>query len=227
MSKQTVCILLAFLLGSMVSAAPAGADYYTLTLPTLDTDIATWSDGGTYNLYFPGSHTWNGVPFVLENRTPGNYKASISSLTIPVGVYGVTEAYTIINTAWGTYGAVVGKVEFNGTGGAYYSMDLTEGINVRDHYWGSFNNVIDGIHAKGCFDYGSWRARLDMQIFTLPAEFAHETLLNMVFTNSGGYPQGSPFIAAATVSAIPLPGTLLLLGSGLLGVAALKKRSAG
>jgi len=74
MSKQTVCILLAFLLGSMVSAAPAGADYYTLTLPTLDTDIATWSDGGTYNLYFPGSHTWTACLSYWKTEHPGTIK---------------------------------------------------------------------------------------------------------------------------------------------------------
>lgn len=50
-------------------------------------------------------------------------------------------------------GATVGKTEFLGSAGAYYEMDLVEGINVRDHYWASFNNVIDGINASDTLSF--------------------------------------------------------------------------
>jgi hypothetical protein len=224
MRKSIVINFLAIFLGSMMLAIPAGAGLYTpLTLPVLDTNIAatSWADGPTYNSVFPGLQTWNGVPFNLENRT-NDCKVFYAggSLNIPVNIYGVTKAYTIINSAWGLYGSVVGKIEFYGAGAEYYAVDLVEGINVRDHYAGDYNDVIDGINALPAFDNADWRARLDMQLYTLPSVFSHVTLENIVFTSYGlGRPQGNLFIAAATVeNVVPIPGSLWLLSSGLLGL---------
>ena len=200
-------------------AVPAGAGRFTIArLPTLNTDISTWSGGSLYNLVFPGLHTWHGVPFNLENRHSNydntNYKVfAEGSLSIPVNAYGVVKAYTIINSAWGQYGVIIGKIEFFGSGNSYYKVDLIEGINVRDHYDGPYNNIIDGINALPAFDNGPAEARLDMQIYTLPSSFANETLQYIVFTSYDlGAPQGSPFIAAITVEDhVPISGALLLL----------------
>jgi hypothetical protein len=229
--KGLLVILL--FLGITPFSLPAGADTFTtLTLPTLNTNISasTWADGATYNSIFPGSYNWHGVPFILEDRNPGDNKVfyespgyGFYSLTIPANVYGVTKAYTIINTARGSIGSIVGEVKFYGTGSAYYQMDLTEGINVRDHYRGYYNNVIDNINALPAVDNGSWRAGLDMQIYTLPSVFATETLQYIVFTGYGYGDAGEPFIAAATVSSAPLPGAVWLMGSGLVGLSGLRR----
>ena len=47
-------------------------------------------------------------------------------LLVPVGVFGVTSAYTLINSAFGVFGANNGSVEFFGTS-AYYKVDLIQG----------------------------------------------------------------------------------------------------
>ncbi|OPY86218.1 MAG: hypothetical protein A4E72_01723 [Syntrophus sp. PtaU1.Bin208] len=221
-------IVLALFLGSMALGATAhAATYTTMTLPTLNADISTWSDGSTYDAIFPGLHTWNGVPFNLVVDSNSNNVFYGETLTIPCSVYGVASAYTMINSAYGSYGATVGKIEFHGSDGAYYRVDLVEGINVRDHYAGGWNNIIDGINAVPAFDNGNGRARLDMQIYALPVDFSDEILSEIVFTSyMKGSNGGQPFIAAATVvaSAVPIPPAVLLFGPGLIGLIGVRKR---
>ena len=75
---------------ALVLVGPALADYTTVTLPTLNTDIRTWSGGSGYNSIFPSSQTWNGVPFSLALSGGNNvfYPAAGTPafLDIPVNV---------------------------------------------------------------------------------------------------------------------------------------------
>lgn len=203
---------------SCLSTAPAAATYTTLTLPTLNTNIGGWTDGAAYETAFPGTHVWNGVPFNLAEDALGNkvfYSASPASLDIPIGIFGVSDAYTIINSAYGVAGYTVGAVEFFGSDGAYQKVDLVEGANVRDHYAGGYNNVIDGASAMLAWDPDGAGARLDMQIYHLSADFADETLSTIRFTSYGSGVHGLPFIGAATVAAIPEPESYAMLLAGL------------
>ena len=209
--KKLVFILMIGLfvppLGTLVFALTAGATMYIpLALPELTEDIRTWTGGSNYNSLFSGLDSttqwiWNGVPFDLAEDSSGNtiyYTTTETSLTIPANVYGVTHAYTLINSAWGTAGVTVGKVEFYGSAGGYYEANLVEGTNVRDHYNGSFENSIDGVTALNAFTSKDGMDRLDMQIYNLPSSFATQTLTDIVFTTFAGN-GGQPFIAAATV----------------------------
>lgn len=209
------CFLSVLLIGSLLMGTARATIITPISLPSLNTNIAGWTEGWRYNSIFPGERTWNGVTFNLENRN--GYKAYIGTMEIPVNIFGATSAYTLINSAYGRYGYNIGSVEFFGTNNAYHKVMLKEGSNVRDHYSGSYNNTIDGVNAVSAFSSG--RARLDMQIYQLPDSFLYQTLETIKFTSFNyGSPYGTPFIAAATVGSVSEPGLHFLFGLGLIGM---------
>ena len=218
---------------ALAVAAPLAqaAPFTRLTLPSLNIDIRTFTDGATYNPLFPGTPTFNGVPFqfsvdasgntAFQNDMLGNPTSGL--LDIPVGVFGVTHAYTIINSSFGAFGANNGSVSFIGSVDTF-TVDLIQGTNIRDHFDGGFNNTIDGVNAVPAFNVGTGRARLDEQIFNLPAAFGSQTLDTIRFTSLDLGGGGRPFLVAATVdvgiaAAVPEPETyaLMLAGLGVLG----------
>lgn len=219
--------IIAALALASASAASQAASFTTLTLPTLNVDIRGWTDGGTYAPLFPGTSTYGGIPFALAVDAHSNtaFLADGTSLDITVGVYGVTTAYSLINSAWGEYGTNVGSMEFFGSAGGHYKVDLVEGTNVRDHFDDGYNNVIDGWTAVPWFNVGPGRARLDAQIYKLPGVFATQTLTKITFTGFAKGAEGVPFIAGATVAAVPEPDTLALMGVGIGVLMVLRRRT--
>jgi hypothetical protein len=221
--KMAVVVALA-----SVGLVANAATYTTTALPELNGDIRTWTDGGAYAGLFPSSQVFSGVPFSLQESGGNDVFVGVGSTTIKVGVFGVTDVYTLINTAWGTAGANVGSITFNGSMDSY-TVNLIEGDNVRDHYYASYVNsttasyvtqAVVGINAPG-------NSHLDMQDFVLPTSFQSQTLNSIVFNSTGGG-AGSPFLAGLTVAAVPEPETyaMLLAGLGLLSVCARRKAGA-
>jgi hypothetical protein len=200
-SKSTIACLTLL----AASAMHVGAENFTpLVLPERDTDIRTFSDGTTYApLFSAGSQELEGVPFQFDADESGNtaYIGS-SALHIPVNISGVTTAYTLINIVWGTQGSLAGTLTFNGSGGLSYGVDLTVGVNVRDHFYGTFVNTtsdpstVDAVWG----DPNPGHAHLDMQIISLPAAFAAATLEEVIFEPLGDFPAGHAFLVAATVA---------------------------
>ena len=98
---------------------------------------------------------WTGVPFSLAEDSSGNKAWSgrgNASLNIPAQAFDATAAYTIINSEFGTLGANNGSVEFFGSGGAYHKVDLIQGTNIRDHFYGGYNNIINHFDALPAFN---------------------------------------------------------------------------
>ena len=239
---QRSSLAAAAMIALTTSTAALASTYTTVNLPTLNTNITTYDDGSAYDPLFTGSstnHTLGGIPFTLQSGNGNNAFIGAldgtSSLDMPVDINDATTIYTLINTGWGEYGSDVGSLTFTGSGGASYTVQLVEGNNVRDHFYGAFVNTTSdpstkeavwGINTPG-------NAHLDMQAFKLPSQFYGQTLTDIVFNTFGGYPQGDPFIVGATVasgpvSATPLPGSLSLMlpALGLMGIMLRRKSRA-
>lgn len=214
------------LAASALNVAHASS-YTTVTIPQLTDDIRTWGDGGLYAPLFPSSQTFAGVPFSLQLDSSGHdvfegvAVPGVQQVTINVGVTGVTDVYTLINTAYGVMNAEVGSITFNGSAGATYTVKLVEGDNVRDHLVNVYVNTTTADYVTHDV-YGTddnLTAHLDMQDFKLPDAFKTQKLSTIVFSSTGGDSQGNPFLAGLTVLSTNSPalgGTVT--GAGLKSV---------
>jgi hypothetical protein len=122
--------------------------------------------GGPTFVYFPngpvGQVTLGGIPFDITSNAAG-YQAwnawtasggsnAEESITIPVGVYGVTEVYTLINTYWTDPGATLASLVFTGSGGATYTLPLVDQSDIRN--W-SDGGPINGTSTINVFSESS------------------------------------------------------------------------
>lgn len=183
----------------------------------LNQNITTWSGGGTYTPYMSGSQTLGGVPFTMQTSASGMdvvWGTSTSVFSVPGGaaytntatlntnLYGATTVYTLINSAWGNAGSTVGSITFKASNGDSYTVNLVEGVNVRDHYLGGFVNTVSASYVTpNVIGVAGSGAHLDMQAFVLPASFTTEILSSIVFTTVGSSATGLPFLAGVTVKA--------------------------
>ncbi len=194
----------------VVASQCASADYAFVNIAPLTTsDLKTYTGGSAYPV---GGQTLNfgGVPFALALKSgqantlgavqlPTN--GQVTTYSFPVNVTGATHLYTLINSAWGSFGANNGSVEVVGTNGAFVSLSLVQGSNIRDHYQGSYQNIINDptvvptVYATG--------ARLDRQVITLPPSFVGQTVTEVRFKGMGNNPNGAAFIAGATFETAP------------------------
>jgi hypothetical protein len=222
-----------FLVHLAFLTAPARADFITvpLTTPPANADIRTFSDGTFYPVA-PTTLAVGGVPFALTplDTIPNSLAAAQTFgpggpiIDIKTNIFGATQVYTLINSAFGEAPFTVGTVEFKGANGSDVTFNLTEGVNIRDHFFNVFNNTVtDPTIVTASFGPGGFQdeVRLDRQTFDLPASFATDTLTDIILspTADTGFPNGEPFVAGVTVNqAVPEPSTLVLfLCAGVAG----------
>ena len=181
-----------------------------------NSDLRGSGNGQDYPIA-PTTLTVGGVDFALVPEGTSTTSLGIiqtnGSFDIPVNIAGATTLYTLINSIWGTPGDTVGTVEVKGTGGADAVFNLVEGTNIRDYNNDGFENSVAAGTPSASF--GNGQVRLDRQTFVLPAAFATARITDIIFNGTGGYPQGSPFMAAATVATSSGPSQLVLLGRGV------------
>ncbi|MGP0064470.1 MAG: beta strand repeat-containing protein, partial [Isosphaeraceae bacterium] len=135
-------------------------------------------------------------------QTPNQSAPSV--FNIPVNIADPTTVFTLINSAFGVSGDIVGSVEFQATGGLDYTVNLVEGQDIRDHNNGGYVNTIGqgalgGIYVGSAY-YGGGQVRLDEQGFLLPSSFNSATLTHIILHGVGSGSAGEPFLAAATVA---------------------------
>ncbi len=183
-------------------------------------NLRSFSNGANYPIA-PTTLDVGGVSFELvpNGATPNSLGIIFtpngnSEFTINTDIFGATTIYTLINSAFGQFGATNGRIEFVGDDDAFVSFDLIQGDNIRDHFNGGFNNLIND-PAIVTENFGG-NVRLDRQTFILPPTFRDETLTEIRFigTNAGN-PQGRAFLAGISVAVIPEPSGLILSASGL------------
>lgn len=209
-------------------AGVAQADFVPVSIASdINADLRTFTNSLGYPV---GGQTLDfaGVPFALGLRfddpaslgvvgTNGIGTAEVHSF--PVEIVGALRVYTLINSGFGVFGAYNGKVEVLGTNGAYASLDLVQGTNIRDHLQNVFQNTISDPTVVAT-DFGNG-ARLDRQVLELNASFIGQTVTEFRFI--GGpvdtFTQGVAFLAGATFETIPSSGAGTLAALGLLAAA--------
>lgn len=126
------------------------------------------------------------------------------NLTIPVGVYGVTSVFTVLNSMWGWAGPKAYLfVTFKGSAGAVKTVPLVGNVNVRDYNQDGHTNTIDNTSTTEVWENGMGQ-RLDRQEYILPSEFASQELTSVTITDTGNEGNGTngsrAILAALTVS---------------------------
>jgi hypothetical protein len=131
-----------------LTAVAARAGEIPIDISSLANEPWTFSDGpGGATIYnggtFPiGAQNFGGVPFGIptgpnnywNGAAAANFGSGVVSLTIPVGVYGVTSAFTLLNTFWGWPGPTAYLyVTFKGSNGTTVTAPLVGDVNVRDY----------------------------------------------------------------------------------------------
>ena len=188
--------------------------------------------GGDYPTL--GSITIGGVAFNTLATTAGAQGALAviggagrDSVSIGVGMTGVQSVYTVINSGWGSSGVQTGEVDFQFGNGQTFTYALVEGVNIRDHYQGQFVNGTGSQDVIGTYDVTATE-RLDAQQIVVPSAYSGLVLTSITFVNYGdGDPDGSPFLAAVTISAVPEASswTMFLAGVGGLTCSAAVRRN--
>ncbi len=186
-----------------------------------------------------GSLTLGGIPFVIPTNGLNGWNSYNAPgpnpivLDIPVNIFNATTVYTLINTYWGEPGPdSYAKIEFFGTGGAYYEKDLIGGVDIRNYNveapaTAAWTQTINGTTTTEVLSYNSFGLgqRLDMQTFVLPASFEGQTLDEIQLTDTGGATLFQRLLlSGVTVQSVPEPSSLLLFGTELLALAGYVRR---
>ncbi len=208
----------------VLAASTASAQYQTVNFSgafNFDRSDANLANGSTFPT---GAQTYQDVPFQIGSGPGINdlwgwtgknaVTGGPAKLAIPVEIFGVVEAYSLINTFWGQNGPnSFASVTFNATNGVTHTVQLVGNSDIRDYNQNVWTNAINGTTTKEIFnnDHGQ---RLDMQTYALPAAFASETLTSIVFDDVGASNFQRIFVAGVSVKTVPTPG---LAGLGLAG----------
>jgi hypothetical protein len=205
----------AILIFTIASTAHA-ASYFEVDLSSkLNSNLQGYANGSNYQL--GGSQLdVAGVPFslgVVNNNpnTTGVFVARVNqtnswTLNLPIA-FRATALYTLINTSFGVAGVQEGSVVVTGSGGETATLNLVEGVNIRDHNDDGYCNTISDPTVVSTYfvnrvpNSTGGQVRLDRQLLVLPASFNGDTIKSVTFNGiANGDPNGSSFIAAMTLA---------------------------
>jgi hypothetical protein len=157
---------------------------------------------------FPsGSQNFGGVPFAIPS-SPNNYwspladncGSGVASVTIPVGVSGVTSVFTLLNTFRGEAGPAAELfVTFTGSAGATATQPLVGNVNVRNYNPPGYTGAINNTSTIQVWDNGLGQV-LDRQEYILPSAFASQVLTSVTITDTGSYEDSRAILSGLTAS---------------------------
>jgi hypothetical protein len=170
---------------------------------------APWTYQLTNGSGFPtGNQNFGGVPFSIPVG-PNNWWSALlatdggpgtATLTIPVGVTGVTSAFTLLNTECGQLGpAAYLFVTFKWSNGATATQQLVGDVNVRDYNNDGCADAINNTSTTQIWTNGLGQ-RLDRQEYILPAASTSEVLTSVTITDTGNDYFSRAIFSSLTVS---------------------------
>ena len=190
---------------------------------------------------FPtGNQTYAGIDFDIDTtniwssylRTDNDNTNDTRTVDINVDEFGVTHVYSLISTFWGENDPTISlaQIEFIGTNGASHIVQLDGGSVVRDYNFNpTYTTTLDPTIAQEVWNNGTGAGsqHYDMQTFSLPMQFANETLQTIRITDNGQTGIQRTFLTALTVkteSTVSTPGTLGLVSLSFLVLARIKRK---
>jgi len=196
------------------AAASARAGEISIDISSLANE--PWTFTGPTHIINPstfpiGNQNFGGVPFAIPTgpnnfwlgAAAANFGSGVVSLTIPVGVQGVTSVFTLLNTFWSQPGPnAYLYITFTGSAGATVTQPLVGGVNVRDYNNDGFQNTVNGTSTVQVWTNGQGQ-RLDRQEYILPAAFASQTLTSVTITDTGNENISRGMFTGLTVSTCP------------------------
>ena len=154
-----------------------------------------------------GNVTLGGVPFYLPDSDTSGWDSrgtGTTSVDIPIGLAGVREVHTLINSRWGDVGPYT-KLEFFGSDGAFYEKSLYGNSDMRDWLRLSWTNTINNtttvnVWSGPCPNWGGRQCDIDKQQIVLPPAFHTQTLEKVRMSDWGSTNVHRSFLTGLSVA---------------------------
>ena len=212
-----------------LAATPAAAADFVNIQPNVNSNISTYNGGPGYPT--TPTTTIGGITFQLASFGGGLGVIQLDQLrstTINAAFRAVDTAYVIINSAFGQFGRTSGSITFNGGTGSQQTS-LVQGVNIRDHFNGSGNNVTTSAFATANYGTG---ARFDVYRFDISQLGGTLNSINFACNGACSRDNGLPLLAGVTltqeaVAAVPEPSTwaMMLIGFGAVGFSMRRRKA--